>query len=105
MQWNNKLVKENNVKFDITIWQPENVVWLNNFIVTKNKRKQHLGSKIMDYFIKWLDENNYNGKLLVSDCYGTSEEVLINFYKKFGFNNIEKNKNSIYLIRKYIDKK
>ena len=99
MQWENEIVKENKVKFDISIWEQENIVWLNNFIIPTNKRKNHLGSTIMKEFVQWLDENHYNSKLLIANCYGTPEEVLQKFYGNFGYNIVEKVKNNTYLIR------
>jgi len=104
MQWDNNLVKENKVKFDLSIWQPENIVWLNNFIIPKNKRGLGLGKKIMNEFVKWLDDNHYDSKLLIADCYGTPETVLQHFYGTFGYTEIEKKGNNTYLIRKNVDK-
>ena len=105
MQWESEIINKNNVKFDISIWYPENLVWLNNFIIPKNKRKNHLGTIIMKEFIEWLDINHYDSKLLIADCYGTPEDILKKFYGEFGYTKIEKIKNNTYLIRKYIDKK
>lgn len=104
MQWDNDLVKENKIKFDITIWKPENIVWLNNFIIPKDKRKNGLGKQVMKEFVKWLDNNHYDSKLLIADCYGTPEEILQHFYGSFGYTDIEKKRNNTYLIRKNIDK-
>ena len=101
MQWEHCLVKENKVKFDISIWEPEHLVWLNNFIIPEKMRKKGIGSHIMIEFVKWLDENKYESKLLIADCYGTSEEVLQKFYGKYGYTEIEKKGNNTYLIRNY----
>ena len=105
MQWENEFIKENKVKFDISVWEQENIVWLNNFIIPTNKRKNHLGSTIMKEFVQWLDDNHYNSKLLIADCYGTPEPVLQKFYGNYGYTEIKKKGNNTYLIRKYIDKK
>ena len=101
MIWDNQKVKENKVKFDISIWEPEHLVWLNNFIIPKKKRGNHLGSQIMAEFVQWIDENEYDSKLLIADCYGTPEEVLQKFYGNYGYTEIEKKGNNTYLTRKY----
>lgn len=105
MIWENNIIKSNKIEFDISIWEPEHLVWLNNFIIPKNKRKNGLGKQIMKEFSKWLDENHYESELLISNCYGTPEPVLQKFYGNYGYTEIKKKGNNTYLIRKYIDKK
>ena len=55
----------------------------------------------MAEFVQWIDENEYDAKLLIADCYGTPEEVLQKFYGNYGYTEIEKKGNNTYLIRKY----
>ena len=104
MKWENQKVNENHIKFDISIWKPENLVWLNNFMIPEKSSKNGLGKQVMKEFVEWLDNNHYDSKLLIANCYGTPEEVLQKFYGSFGYTNIEKKGNNAYLIRKYIDK-
>lgn len=104
MKWENQKIKENHIKFDISIWKPENIVWLNNFIIPKKSRGKGLGKEVLKEFTQWLDANHYNSKLLIADCYGTPESVLENLYGSFGYTEKEIIKNNTYLIRKYIDK-
>ena len=99
MQWNNDIVKSNKIKFDISIWREENLVWLNNLIIPKKLRGQHLGSKCLEAFTKWLDENGYDSILLISNCYGTPEEVLEKFYGKYGYVLKQNKKKNTYLKR------
>ena len=53
----------------------------------------------MEAFTKWLDENGYDSILLISNCYGTPEEVLENFYSKYGYILKQNKKNNTYLKR------
>lgn len=95
------LLKDYNIKWNLSYWRPEKVVWLNHLIIPKQHRGKLIGSRLMQEFTKWLDANQYDSRLLVSNCYGTPENILIEFYKKFGYN-IEKNKTkNIYMLRKY----
>lgn len=80
MNFDNELVKLYKIKFDISIWKKEKLVWLNNFIIPKKLQHMHIGTKIMEQFCQWLDINQYDSKLLVSTCYGTPEDILIAFY-------------------------
>ena len=100
MQWDNKFIKENKIIFDISIWETENLVWLNRFIIPKKLRKNGFGTKVMEMFSQWLDENQFDSKLLVSNCYGIPEHILINFYGKYGYLEKEIKNNSIFLFRR-----
>lgn len=103
MNFDNEIVKLYKIKFDISIWKKEKLVWLNNFIIPKNLQHMHIGTKIMEQFCQWLDINQYDSKLLVSNCYGTPEDILIAFYQKFGYI-IEKSKTkNLYMIRRYVN--
>jgi predicted GNAT family N-acyltransferase len=100
MIYENDLVKAYKVKFDLTIWEDVKTVWLNKIIIPKSCRKNHLGSMIMEDFIKWLDLNHFTGELLVSNCYGTPENILIAFYERFGFKTYKrKGSKNIYMHR------
>lgn len=101
VEFDSNLIKVKNVRFNLTIWSKDKIVWLNHFIIPKKSRKQGIGSKIMIEYCKWLDNNDYNSKLLVSNCYGTPEDILIKFYQKFGFTIDKDNKKNIYMTRKY----
>lgn len=99
MQWNSEIVESNHIKFDITIWEEENLVWLNNLIIPKKLRGQHLGSKCLQAFTQWLDQNGYDSILLISNCYGTPESVLEQFYGKYGYTLKETKRKNIFLKR------
>jgi len=103
MEFESNLIKKYNIKFDITLWTPENIVWLNNLVIPEKFCHKGIGSKLLTAFTTWLDENKYSSKLLVSDCYGTPINDLIQFYGKFGYTDIETRRKNIYLIRKYND--
>lgn len=94
------LIKQYHIKFSTTIWNDENIVWLNRLIVPKKHRMKGLGTTIMKSFVKWLDKNRYDSKLLVANCYGTPTDVLIRFYKSFGYT-IDESSNNIYMTRLY----
>lgn len=102
--FNSKIVSEYNINFNLTIWDKDKTVWLNRIIIPKKYRCLHIGTKLMNEFINWLNENHYKSYLLVSNCYGTNEQILIDFYKKFGYKitNEFKSKNNIYMIRENI---
>lgn len=98
--FNNDLIKIYKVKFNISVWKEENLVWLNLIYVPEKYRRKGLATKILNDFIKWLDTNGFNSSLLVGDCYGLSEEKLVNFYKKFGYEIDYRMNKNLYLFRK-----
>ena len=57
MNFDNELIKLYKIKFDISIWKKEKLVWLNNFIIPKKLQHMHIGTKIMEQFCQWLDIN------------------------------------------------
>ena len=99
-KFNNHLIKLYNVKFNISVWENENLVWLNLIYVPKKYRCKGIATEILNDFIKWLDTNGFNSSLLVGDCYGMSEGKLINFYKKFGYEIDYRMNKNLYLFRK-----
>lgn len=102
MHYVNQTITNYQITFDLSIWEKEKLVWLNNFIIPNEYRLKGLGTSIMSDFSKWLDSNEYDSKLLVSSCYGTSEYKLIDFYKKFDYKIYhEKNHKGIYMERKH----
>lgn len=96
------LLKDYNIKWNLSYWRPEKVVWLNHLIIPKQHRGKFIGSRLMQEFTKWLDDNGYDSLLLVSNCYGTDESVLIAFYQRFGYSIVKlDNSNNVYMERKY----
>lgn len=103
MKFYHLFIKQFHIKFDLTIWENEKLVWLNNFIIPEKYRRNRIGTVIMEEFCKWLDENKMNSKLLISNCYGTPEDILIKFYSRFNYNIEEKKTKNIYMIRNFIN--
>ena len=96
------LLKDYGIKWSLSYWRPEKIVWLNHLIIPKRHRGKFIGSRLMQEFTKWLDNYHYNSRLLVSNCYGTDENILIKFYNMFDYNIVKlDNSNNIYMERKW----
>lgn len=88
MKFENNIVKKYGLTFDITIWEEDKIVWLNHLVVPQKLRNKGIGSKVMQEFCNWLDDNHYNCKILILKM------TLFNFYSPFNF--IKETKDILY---------
>lgn len=96
----NSLIQEYHIDFNLTIWNDDKIVWLNRFIIPKKHRRHNVGTRLLNDFTQWLDANHFTSYLLVANCYGTDEQILFDFYKKFGYNITDEfGKNKLYMKR------
>ena len=68
---------------------------LSHIIVPKEKRKQGIGTKVMQEIVKYADQHNFRIRLTPDNSIGgTSVSRLKSFYKRFDFvENKGRNKN------------
>lgn len=78
--------------FDLMAYGPskdKDVIELNHIMVLKSKRKQGIGTKVMQELVDFADQNNYWITLSVADKDSgigtTSSGRLYSFYRRFGF--------------------
>lgn len=76
------------IKFDVLYDVDKNVCVLDRLQIPDEYRFIHIGTKVLELFVEWLDTNEYDCELLASDKLGTPLDILYNFYSKFGFNEV-----------------
>lgn len=78
------LLNKYKIKFDV--FRANSVCNLGRLCIPEQYRGRGIGSKVMEYFVQWLDENEFDCELLASKRLGTDINVLIDFYSSFGYN-------------------
>ena len=91
MKFYHPFIKQFHIKFDLTIWENEKI------------RKQLRYEQYIELKKEFenIEVNKMNSKLLISNCYGTPEDILIKFYSRFNYNIEEKKTKNIYMIRNF----
>lgn len=77
-------------KFELSINDEEKNIHLGYIGVLSNEQKKGIGSQMMFELTDLADKYQYTIDLLVDAKFGVKKNVLISFYKKFGFIHQEK---------------
>jgi len=60
-------------------------IFLASIVVKKNKRNTGVGTAVMNHIIEFSKLKDIPVALNPSDLYGSNSDLLIEFYRKFGF--------------------